>query len=225
MELEALARQRLRSMESAPGIIATTLRDAIFRGIVPSGAPLKQSEIAAQFGVSPIPVREALQRLVAQGLVEMRPNRSVIVTPLSEADFVDIIELRLILEPQALRRSAPNLTAKDLQAAESLLRQVRGQVGATEHTRVHWEFHRCLYAKAQRPRLLAQIDNLYVNINRYVMPAWGAVGVSRTWPQSHTLIVRALRNGDHERAVTLVMDQIKEAADRVVKHLRTSNAK
>src|SRR6266849_2895565 len=108
---------------STPDLIAEQLRRAILLGSIAGGAQLKQNDVAARFGVSVAPVREALQRLIADGLAVLHPNRGVTVTDISDDDFLDIAELRALLEPQALRRSAPRLTAADFIQSEKILQR------------------------------------------------------------------------------------------------------
>src|SRR5579871_2888271 len=204
---------------STPDLIAEALRAAILDGRIKEGAQLKQNDIAAEFGVSIVPVREAFQRLIADGLASLAPNRGVTVTKLSEHDFVDIAELRALLEPHALRLSAPHLTAADLRDAEKTLRSAAATSDQGERARLHWEFHRMLYARADRPRLLAQIDALHVNINRYLFSVWSRVGLSRDWVSSHLTILKEIRRGDVNSASRLVKEQIHEAAARVQKTL------
>ncbi|MFO0996854.1 MAG: GntR family transcriptional regulator [Alphaproteobacteria bacterium] len=205
---------------SAPDLIAAVLRDAIFDGRLPSGTPLKQAEVATHFGVSAIPVREAFQKLVAEGLAVLHRNRGVVVAPLSEADLIDIAELRTLLESRALRLSAPHLGGADLMEAEDTLSRAHTVEGNGAQAALHWRFHQILYAKANRPRLLAEIDTLFVHMNRYVMTAWRAPWLDRDWDDSHRAITAALRKSDTESAVRLIVEQIQDATDRVLRHLR-----
>ncbi|MEJ2459029.1 MAG: FCD domain-containing protein, partial [Novosphingobium sp.] len=61
---------------------------------------------------------------------------------------------------------------------------------------LHWEFHNRLYARAGRARLLSQISQLQIAINRYVLPVWQSVGLSEDWDDSHLAILNAVRTGD-----------------------------
>jgi DNA-binding GntR family transcriptional regulator len=85
--------------------VYATLRAHFVSGLVPSGQPLQEAALAAQLGVSRTPVREALARLASEGLLDSE-GRSFILPSLSEADIDDIYELRLLLEPEALRQVA-----------------------------------------------------------------------------------------------------------------------
>ena len=205
---------------SAPELIAHTLRRAILEGTISGGTQLKQNDVAARFGVSAIPVREALQRLIADGLAVLHPNRGVTVTDVSEEDFLDIAELRALLEPQALRRSAPRLTPADLMQSERILQRAAEISDLLDRADLHWEFHKSLYQQANRPRLLAQIASLYRSINRYLLPAWAGHGLSPGWVESHLTIVTAVRDNNIDEACRLLVAQTIESSDRVRAQLR-----
>jgi DNA-binding GntR family transcriptional regulator len=205
---------------SAPDLIAEQLRRAILLGTLAGGDQLKQNDVAARFGVSVAPVREALQRLIADGLAVLHPNRGVTVSPVSEQDFLEIAELRALLEPHALRHSAPLLTAEDFKYSEAVLTKAAAAPDPFERANLHWEFHRSLYKRADRPRLLGQIAGLYQSINRYLLPAWADVGLSPGWVDSHLLIVNAIRDRKVDDACRLIVDQTSESTSRVQVQLR-----
>ena len=204
---------------STPDLIAEQLRRAILLGAISGGTQLKQNDVAARFGVSVAPVREALQRLIADGLAVLHPNRGVTVSQISEQDFLEIAELRGLLEPHALRHSAPRLTPADLQYAEAVLTKADQAADPLDRANLHWEFHRSLYKRAERPRLLAQIGSLYHGINRYLLAAWASSGLSSDWVDSHLLIVARIRDGDIEEASRLIVDQTGASTRRVQAHL------
>jgi DNA-binding GntR family transcriptional regulator len=221
--LADLAKRHVGAPEGLPDAIARALREAVFTGVFSPDERLHQDDIARRFGVSRIPVREALMKLVAEGLAVQRTNKGIRVAPLSREDFRDIMEMRLLLEPQALRLSASHLSDDDYAEAESLLDQVApAGVGAAAAS-LHWRFHTVLYAKADRPRLLSQIEALHVAINRYVLPVWRTVGLSADWDESHRSIVDALKAGDVDTAVNLTKGQIEEAAERMLPQLAPSS--
>lgn len=203
------------SPRSTPDAITDGLRSAILSGAIAGGAPLKQNDVAAQFGVSVVPVREAFQRLVAEGLAEHRPNRGVLVTGLTDADLAEIAELRTLLEPHALRLSAPRLSSSDLTRAEGVLRRAAGTDDLLERARLHWEFHHALYAKAERPRLLGHLGLLHTSLSRCLLPAWSRVGISSGWVSSHMQIISAVRRQDVDAACKEIVRQITDAAERM----------
>ena len=206
-----------------PDVIANALRDAIFAGVFESSEPLRQEEIAAQFGVSRIPVREAFQKLVAEGLVVYSRNKGVRVAPLSENDFIDIQDLRSLLEGRALSLSAPLLTEDDLRNAENCLKAAVKQDAPIERARLHWEFHHALYAKINRPRLIAQIESLHISLQRYLLPVWADIGLAPNWEASHFGITEAIRRHEIENAVAMTVQQIEDATDRVLIAMKGGN--
>lgn len=214
-----LAERHVGQRDALPDAIARALREAIFEGAFAPNERLHQDDIAQKFGVSRVPVREALAKLVTEGLAVQRFNKGIRVAPLSRIDFQDIMEMRLLLEPQALRLSAPHLTARDYDEAEKILKQIRpGELGA-EAAVAHWMFHKRLYSACARPRLLAQISSLQVAINRYVLPVWRTVGLTADWDDTHREIVDALRAGDVDGAVRMTADQIEHAMHRMLDQL------
>jgi DNA-binding GntR family transcriptional regulator len=219
LALEELAERHLRSRDALPDAIAKALREGVFSGVFAPNERLHQDEIAKRFGVSRVPVREALMKLVAEGLAIQRMNKGVRVAPLTREDFHDIMEMRLLLEPHALALSAPRLTDRDLEEAELILAQVRTAGVGSEAAALHWRFHMRLYARAERPRLLGHIEALHLAINRYVLPIWRTVGLSSTWDNSHQAIIDALRANDIKSAAGLTRMQIREALDRMTQQL------
>lgn len=210
----------LLERKSTADAIADALRAEIFAGRIVGGQQLKQNDVASRFGASVVPVREAFQRLVADGLAVLHHNRGVSVTPVTAQDFVDIAELRALLEPHALEMSAPHLTNADFVHAEATLKKAAASTDAIERADLHWDFHRTLYSKCERPRLLAEIGALYVSINRYLLPMWSAVGLSEDWVDSHMEIVLAIKSKKIGRAKKLIVEQIYEAKGRIIAQLK-----
>lgn len=203
--------------DSIPDRIAASIREAIFLGSIGGGVQLKQNDVADELGVSPAPVREALKKLTSEGLLVNERNKGVTVAPLSLPDFKEITDLRLMLEPYLLRCSAPKLTSSLLDAAEATLANEDGNESPVAHARRHWDFHRTLYCRADRPRTQAQVDVLYVSISRYLLPAWTSSGLSDDWEHSHLDIVSSLRKGNVDNAAAMIQGQIERASARVIK--------
>lgn len=217
--LGELAERHMGLRDGLPDAIARALREAIFEGVFAPNERLHQDEIAQRFNVSRVPVREALAKLVTEGLAVQRLNKGIRVAPLSRADFQDIMEMRFLLEPHALQLSAPHLTDRDYDEAEEILHRVRPAGIGSEAASLHWEFHNRLYGRAGRPRLLGQVSSLQLAINRYVLPIWRTVGLSEDWDDSHRDIVTALRAGDVNEASRLTGQQIHHAMRRMMSQL------
>src|SRR5438876_8102767 len=103
---------------AASEVILQFIRNSITDGSLDEGEPIRQDDVAKLFDVSKIPVREALKRLEAEGLVEFQRNRGAVVRSVSEPEIAQIFEVRAMLESNALKLSVPHMTAKTLRRAE-----------------------------------------------------------------------------------------------------------
>ena len=99
---------------------AQSLREEILSGAIPSGTRLGEADLAGRLSVSRTPIREALSRLAAEGLVEIQPNRGARVATWSAEHLREIFELRLRLEPYAVRQAVPNLGPEKLDELDDL---------------------------------------------------------------------------------------------------------
>jgi DNA-binding GntR family transcriptional regulator len=117
--------------QGGPAILAS-LRDDISSGKLAPGAVLRQAELAEQFGTSRIPVREALNSLQAEGLVQIEPNRGAFVTTLSAEELHELFDLRVLLEIDVLRRAVPMHTERSLRRLEAIQHELDGETVPTE---------------------------------------------------------------------------------------------
>ena len=101
-------------MRQAAEQAADAIRESILVGRIPAGARIAEADLARQLSVSRTPVREALSRLAAEGLVELSPNRGARAASWTSQELREIFDLRLRLEPYAVRRAVPRLTAAQL---------------------------------------------------------------------------------------------------------------
>src|SRR3954454_2301695 len=94
--------------------IAQALREQILCGELAPSTRVTQRDLAAKFGFSPMPARDAVKMLLAEGLVVQEGSKTIVVAPINSEDFVEIMDMRSLLEPRALELSIPNLKADDL---------------------------------------------------------------------------------------------------------------
>ncbi|MCC6613456.1 MAG: GntR family transcriptional regulator [Anaerolineae bacterium] len=156
-----------QSMNTAASVYAR-IRDAIVDGRLPSGTPLKQDQLASEFGVSKIPVREALVLLEADGFVESFPGRGAIVAKLSREEVEEIYLMRRALEPILLNRSIGRTPAVTWGRADGVLAALAtGKLSSSEWHELDQEFHSLLYQHAGLPRIQKLVSNLHSNLARY----------------------------------------------------------
>jgi DNA-binding GntR family transcriptional regulator len=187
--------------------VQETVMDGLLRGEYPPGTWLRQDELAAQLGVSKIPVREALHRLAAIGLLRFEPNRGAVVPALSAADAEENYGLRRAIEPELLRRAVPRLTIVDL--AEAELATSGEGLSLTES---NWAFHRALYQPSGWAHGVAMAEMLHAAVAPYVVLYTAGLGGATDSEDEHKTILEACRSGDTDAACAALEDHLDTAA-------------
>ena len=145
---------------------ADRLRRAILGGEHAIGEPLRELELCRKYGVSRIPLREALHRLEGEGIVTLRPNRGAVVAGLSKSEVNEIAEACHLLEPHVLGLAVLRLTGETLDRAEDCLAQLDGIDDPREWASINWLFHATLYSAAERPLLVEMLSALRARADR-----------------------------------------------------------
>ena len=150
--------------ETSAGRTVAAVRELILRGDFPAGARLGEVELAERLGVSRTPVREALGRLAAEGLVEIVPNRGARVPSWTVAELEGVFDLRTALEPRLTALAVPRATAADVAALEELAEAML-DVGAPGPDQdldaivpLNREFHGRLVALADQPVMASALS-------------------------------------------------------------------
>jgi DNA-binding GntR family transcriptional regulator len=192
--------------------IGELLREYIISGRVPAGAKLVEREIAESFGVSRMPVRDALMQLETEGLVVSRPDARYVVE-LTEQDIRELYEVRIVLERLAAQNAARRTTTQKQAALSAKLAEMKDalerQDGAT-FAKTDVEIHRLIWAQAGNHKLMRTLESLvgpifmWITLNHY--PAGFAFGF-------HEEIVAAIGSGDQEAAAQSVERHMREALD------------
>jgi DNA-binding GntR family transcriptional regulator len=224
-------RQRGERSLSGPDAVARAhaqLRGMIVRGVLAPGTQLSQVELARRTGVSTTPLREALRRLEAEGLVESRPNRRPRVRPFACDDLDSVYAARVMLEPLALRLTVNRRCPADAAALREALTTMRRSADPEREDVSTWErsaweqahhgFHLRLIDAAPQP-LREQIETLIARADRYRRiavredtPAGRAIGDAE-----HEAIVVALEAGDANAAAAMLCTQLVRSARTVQK--------
>ncbi|QLE56258.1 GntR family transcriptional regulator [Nostoc sp. TCL26-01] len=220
MNLNELAANVQQQQRSTPDLITDALREAILCGIFQEGQSLRQDEIATQFGVSRIPVREALRQLEAEGLVTLHLNRGAMVTVLTAAQAQEICEIRSALEVTAIQLAIPKIREIDIEKATEILTASNQTNDAGLLAKLNWEFHATLYTAAERPRLLAMIKTLHINCDRYVRVQMTQMDYQEHSQKQHYQILAACQKRDAKLAVSLLKQHIDTAGEQLATYLQ-----
>ncbi len=193
-----------------PASLLTRLRHDILRSGLEPGLPLRQDEIAARYGVSKIPLREALLQLVAEGLVTLQPNRGFTVAGLQPQEAAEILEIRAVLECQAIRVAMPHMTDADIERAAEILDQAERATALDRWSDLNWDFHTALYASARRKRLLDMIRQVSNPTDRYVRILISNANYRGRAEREHRAILSACEMRNAEAAAALLDQHIRE---------------
>ena len=201
--------------------LAKLLRKEIVRGDYKPGEPLRLNNIAAQYEVSTMPVREALRTLESEGIVEVFPHRGAIVTELSPDELEDIYDIRATLEEKATRAAVPLLTEETLAKLTSLVEQMDEKIGRiSAEVVLNHEFHITLYTASGRKHLCEINQSLRYRAQHYLRAFIDTLGGMPHAQDEHREILAACKKGDAEKAATLVHDHVAQVGQAIVEYLR-----
>ncbi len=198
-----------RTLSSA---IAEQLRQGILSGAHAAGSQLRQDALAAQYGVSRIPVREALFQLEAEGLVQIAPHKGAIVSTFSLDEVDDVFDLRVLLEPRLPASSAPRLTDADY--ADIALLYDAFATAIAQQDIAHWgelnaRFHQALYRHAPQPRTLAIVTQLLQTSERYTRVQMNRASALPRAEREHRKLLQLCRSGQVDAACAHLVDHIE----------------
>lgn len=191
--------------------LSDTLREEILAGLLPPGTLLSQTELAGRFGVSRIPVRDALQQLAAERLVIVLPGKGAQVIELSKDDLAEIYDLRMLLECDLLRRAIEKASPKDHAEAEYALRKSSLEAGRPGWANGDWLFHATLYAPAERKKQLAIVGELRQSCVMHATQYGRLAEETSAWLDHHENIFQAFVEGHVEKAVSCLEQHIEAA--------------
>ncbi|MBW8296326.1 GntR family transcriptional regulator [Sphingopyxis sp.] len=201
--------------------LAELVRDRILSGEVPDDLPIRQDALAAELGVSKIPLREALTRLEQEGLLRSQANKGYFVRPLSAEEAEEVYAIRLLLEPEATalaalranedQRLAAKASLKDLEKAA---RERGAGVGAYNRA-----FHVALIRPAGRPLRLSILERLHVLSERYVRKHLEPVGRDARARDEHRELLHAWLDRDGAKVIELTHAHIAQTLDDLRKQL------
>lgn len=215
------------------------LRVDILEGVLRPGQRIRASEMTERYGVSATPLREALQRLAVENLVELDPRLGATVARISEDDLRDVYDMLQLIDGLALQRSIERgddaWLAEVERSFEDLADAIVLQEGISDATPdderrriglhwsgVHWEFHSALYQAGGSPWLLRFVRSLHQHSERYRMLSMqGRVGMQRDSRREHEKILLATRARDADAAGAALHDHLGLTVKLIVDALVT----
>jgi DNA-binding GntR family transcriptional regulator len=191
------------------------LRYRLITGRIVPGVGISTRGLAQEMGVSQMPVRDALSRIAAEGAVEIRSKRAVMVPRMTPARFDEIMQLRKLLEPMAATVALPHITP-------DLLRQIQAADEATDaalaggDVRAYMEsnhrFHSLIYGAAPLPLALRMIESLWMQFGPFMRVVYGRYGTANMVDQ-HRVAIAAIAAGDAASLSAAILADIGDCAD------------
>jgi DNA-binding GntR family transcriptional regulator len=195
--------------EAAYGLV----RARILSGELVAGAVIQQGPLARDLGISTTPLREALRRLMSDGLVELDAHRDARVTPLTAEEARDLLEIRRSLDPLAAALAAERRTRDELELirqAASGLRPLRTDPGTAE-LETHRRFHAAIYTASHNQLLIQTLDGLWDKADRYrrlaLQSGRSEEDLERT-RADHLALVDAIAARDSETAAAVMLAHV-----------------
>ncbi|MCA1190422.1 MULTISPECIES: GntR family transcriptional regulator [Saccharopolyspora] len=212
-ELEPVQRK------STAAIVADQLRSAIMYGSLPPGSQMGEAELASRLGVSRGPLREAMQRLVQEGLLHSEPHRGLFVTTLDADDVADIYLARLAVERAACERIVRHHRVEavaELTAAQARIVSAAGLGDAIELSDADQEFHETLVRVSGSPRLQRMAQTLLVEKRMCLTALQDKYTADpQTLVDEHAGLVDAIESGDEALLLARLEAHMNDALERL----------
>ena len=197
------------------------LRRRILAGELTQGQSISQEQLAADLGVSTTPLREALRRLDAEGLVTIDAHRDARVTSLNAEEARSLFEVRERLDPLATMLAATRRTDSDVTAIRAALRELEPLSVTTTTVQtllVHRTFHRCVYTASHNPLLMSLLEGLWDKADRYRLVGLrskpDSTQDSERVRQEHIAIAQAVIDGDAKTAERVMRKHVRGSLGR-----------
>jgi DNA-binding GntR family transcriptional regulator len=191
------------------------LKQALMSGRIAPGSTMTIRSLAASFGISPMPVREALRRLVAEHVLVLLPNRSVSLPVITRERFREITRIRTSLEGLASEEAAAFIPADDIKMMSQLNEEMETEDAArsVDYLVKNREFHFCLYRNCRMPTLLLIIESLWLQIGPLLTIQQSKyAGAGLAVQTHHRRALKALKKRDAKETRDAIVSDIEDAA-------------
>ena len=214
--------QPIGAARSKKEFVTDALRTAILNGELTPGTRLIIDELAEQLGVSPIPVREALQQLAGDGYVVIKPYVGAEVAPIEAESVIEVFSLLETMETVSGRAACQRMSEADFDALEEILRKMDSLVGEPEAwSQENRRFHKFICDRSGTRlvgALMGKVFDHWDRLHRYFLKDVFARRLTQA-QREHWKILRALRSRDPERVEAVIREHARSALHTYAKHL------
>lgn len=201
--------------------IYAALRQEIMRCEIAPGTTLDAAAIARRYEVSKTPVRDAMQRLAADGLIAILPRSGYRVAPITFQAVHEILDLRAAIGPHAARQAARYATPADIAELREIVREYAAPLDVGAMQQVARRFHVAIARCSRNKRVIALSENLFDELERLLRFAIDFSVKAGEHSDEHTALVDAIEAGDGERAAAIETAHIRHAREFLIERLMT----
>lgn len=198
------------------------LKEAIIKGFLEPGTKLLENKIAEEMHVSRTPVREAMQKLVAEGFVKTTPNQTMVVTEVSPEDVKEVLQIRGALEGLAASIAAKKINRQEIDELENVVAQMSLQVSRenlSSYCKVDDEFHDLILNICGNKWIIQIRDNLGSFIYRFRIKSLSVPGRLKYSLEEHQAIMKSLREHDSAEADRLSQIHMENTVINILKNV------
>jgi DNA-binding GntR family transcriptional regulator len=218
------------SLDSLPPLVRSTLHEGVYEQICASlmdgrlrpGQRMSLRKLAGAMNTSPMPVREAVRRLEASHILEIRAGNTLVVPLPSDAQLTEIRDIRISLEGLAAELAAARISARDVARAAELAAEMKApkhQHDLVSFLAMNRDFHFTIYEAAGRPIMTSIIKSLWLRVAPFFFEICRSRGHVDFSNEQHTRAVEALERGDGAAARDAIVSDISTAAERIHQYL------
>ncbi|GAA6177770.1 GntR family transcriptional regulator [Sulfitobacter pacificus] len=222
-----MAGKRAVIKQSLPEVIANDLRERILSGEMAEGEIIRQEALAEEYDVSRMPVREALKRLNAEGLVQWTNNRGGSVTKHSLGQIGEIFDLRTLIEVDLFRRAIPKMTKADFERSEKLLEEMETSYAEDDVGKwgsLNYAYHSALYRAAGRELTTELLDRINLQSDRYVRLHLSVMKQREPAKEEHRELLRLAKQGLVDEACEILAQHIGRTKDQLLEMVMAKRA-
>lgn len=216
------SRRKLQK-DSLSSQIARSLREDIYFGRLKPGTHLAQQQLCEEFGISRMPVRDALRELVYAGLLIQDDARHTVVAPLRRSDLLDNFEIEGLLNGMAVRRAIENMSEGDIASLKELNKQMNKACADGDQksmAALNWQFHRSINRLAKSPKLLTALRGISLDVPRDFLvqvPSW-----MEKSDHEHNELIAAIERRDADAAEALMVSHLVDSGEGLVEYLKSN---
>lgn len=209
--------------KTAMSFVVEALREGILSGAIAEGTPLRQDELAVKFGLSRMPIRDAIRQLEAEGIVVYEAHKGASVAIMTIADIIEVYDMRIMAECTALKLAFDSISENDITQMNNTINAMDDTTDPHRLSELNQHFHGLLFHKAKRPRLQALIKSLHDSVDRHLRFLLVNLDYHQKSQQDHKEILQAYAERDCEAAQRLLTEHLSEGRDAIVSFLNSRN--